>query len=256
MSGKDGFFSQKERGQIVRAISAWHAVTTGEIRVYVDKTSGNDVIGRANEIYEFLDLHKLPDRNGALLYIAAEDGILLVLGGAGINRKVLAGFWDRIRNRVEKSFLAGEYLEGALIFIDKAEIVLRKHFPEKKKVEPADVEKFNPVEAPDLSPAEEYRQKIQRLKKRNARRLIKQWYSLSKGHGRHSARYQQEHTLFSVSLYGLCIPILAYVMMMICIALINETDKRKIERTKEIKSSLYVSIAGSILWTCIFILVF
>ena len=55
---------------------------------------------------------KLNDRNGVLFYLAISDRKFAIIGDAGINAKVPEGFWDEIRELLEKHFREEKFTEG------------------------------------------------------------------------------------------------------------------------------------------------
>ena len=52
------------------------------------------MLDRAAWVFKKLGMHKTAERNGVLFYLAVDDRKFAIIGDAGINAKVPAGFWD------------------------------------------------------------------------------------------------------------------------------------------------------------------
>jgi uncharacterized membrane protein len=68
-------------------------------------------------------------RNGVLLFIASEEQRFVILGDAGIDAKVPAGFWDEIAAKLTIRFQNGEYTDGIVEAVHSAGEELRHYFP-------------------------------------------------------------------------------------------------------------------------------
>ncbi len=55
-------------------------------------TLKGDVLDRAAWLFKKLGMHKTAERNGVLFYLAVKDRKFAIIGDAGINAKVHAGF--------------------------------------------------------------------------------------------------------------------------------------------------------------------
>jgi uncharacterized membrane protein len=126
------FFSREQQDQIIAAVKEAENQTSGEIRVHIESKCPDDVLDRASWIFKKLDMHKTAERNGVLFYLAVSDRKFAIIGDAGINAKVPAGFWDCIKELLRKEFLAGRFTEGLSEGIKMAGIQLKSHFPYKK----------------------------------------------------------------------------------------------------------------------------
>ena len=71
-----------------------------------------DVLDRAAWLFKKLGMHKTAERNGVLFYLAVNDRKFAIIGDAGINAKVPAGFWDEISELLKKNFKEGKFTEG------------------------------------------------------------------------------------------------------------------------------------------------
>lgn len=124
-------FTSQEKQKIVAAIKLAETNTSGEIRVHIESTCKEDVLDHAAFIFEKLEMHKTDARNGVLIYLAVEDHKFAILGDAGINQKVPAGFWDTVRDHMVEHFKKGDFASGLEAGILEAGQQLKSHFPYK-----------------------------------------------------------------------------------------------------------------------------
>jgi len=106
--------------------------TSGEIRVHIETYLTGDVLDRAAWVFKKLGMHKTADRNGVLFYLAVNDKKFAIIGDAGINAKVHAGFWNDISELLKKNFKDGKFTEGLSEGILLAGKHLMIHFPYRK----------------------------------------------------------------------------------------------------------------------------
>lgn len=123
------FLSQSEKSQITEAIAAAENMTSGEIRVHLERKCPEDVLDRAAFLFEKLEMYKTELRNGVLFYISFDDHKLAILGDAGINAVVPDGFWDKTKDLLINAFQSGEYSRGLSEGIRLAGAQLKEHFP-------------------------------------------------------------------------------------------------------------------------------
>ena len=125
------FFSKEQQAQILAAVKEAEMETSGEIRVHIESSLNGDVLDRAAWLFKKLGMHKTTERNGVLFYLAVNDRKFAILGDAGINAKVPAGFWDDISELLKKNFKEGKFTEGLSEGILLAGKHLKMHFPHK-----------------------------------------------------------------------------------------------------------------------------
>jgi uncharacterized membrane protein len=122
-------FSDEKRAGIKRAIEVAEMNTSGEIRVHLEDRCKTDIFDRAVVIFQKLEMHKTKLRNGILFYLAVEDRKFVIIGDAGINRKVPEGFWDGVKETVISHLKSGMIAEGLMKGIEMAGEQLKEHFP-------------------------------------------------------------------------------------------------------------------------------
>ena len=126
------FFTKEQQAQILAAVKEAENETSGEIRVHIETLCDEDVLDRAAWIFKKLGLQNTAERNGVLFYLAVNDRKFAVIGDAGINSKVPAGFWDDVKDLLLTRFREGRFTDGLSEGIIMAGTHLKKHFPYKK----------------------------------------------------------------------------------------------------------------------------
>ncbi len=122
-------FTQQQKDAMVTAIKQAEKDTSGEIRVHIENHSKIDVLDRAADVFAHLTMHKTVQRNGVLIYVALLDHKSAILGDAGINAKVPAGFWDSIMKNMIAKFKEGKITEGICEAVISAGEQLKVYFP-------------------------------------------------------------------------------------------------------------------------------
>jgi len=144
MSKIEEFISEEEEGEIIDAIREAEKLTSGEIRIHVERAAPPDVIKRAVEVFHHLKMNNTKARNGVLIYLALESKVFAIYGDEGIDKVVPDGFWDSTRDVMQGHFKQGEFKQGIIEGILKAGEQLRKYFPWQKDDEnelPDDISK-------------------------------------------------------------------------------------------------------------------
>lgn len=106
------FFSKEQQAQILASVKEAEMETSGEIRVHIETSLKDDVLDRAAWLFRKMGMDKTAERNGVLFYLAVNDRKFAIIGDAGINSKVPAGFWDDISEVLKKNFKEGKFTEG------------------------------------------------------------------------------------------------------------------------------------------------
>ena len=139
MSKIEAFLTPIEEAEIIEAIRLAEQNTSGEIRVHLETTSTPansktkiDVLDRAAEVFDILNMGNTKLSNGVLIYVAVEDRELVIMGDKGINDLVAPGFWESTKDAIISKFKNGEMASGLVDGILKAGQQLKKHFPYKK----------------------------------------------------------------------------------------------------------------------------
>ena len=130
MSKIEKFLSKEDEEEIVEAIRTAESRTSGEIRVHLEKTSGDkDIFDRAMEVFHLLKMDNTKEDNGVLIYVAIEDRNFVIYGDKGINDVVPEDFWESTKDAIVAQFKKEKFKEGLVDGILKAGEQLREHFP-------------------------------------------------------------------------------------------------------------------------------
>jgi uncharacterized membrane protein len=70
-------------------------------------------------------------RNAVLLYLALGDRRFAVVGDEGIHARVGQGFWDTVRDGLQRDLRAGRMREGVTTAVAEIGSRLGAHFPDR-----------------------------------------------------------------------------------------------------------------------------
>ena len=129
MASANNFFTEDEKEVIVSAIRKTELHTTGEIRVHITNNSNKDVFKDALRIFEKLNMHKTPFRNGVLIFIAVKDRKFSVIGDEGIYDKLDKDYWNFISSILARNFSEKKHVNGLIEAIENIGNTLAKHYP-------------------------------------------------------------------------------------------------------------------------------
>ena len=122
-------FTPEERERIKQAVHHAEALTSGEIRIYIEDKCKADVLDRAAFVFAEMLMHKTEQRNGVLIYLALHDKKFAIIGDAGIHAKVGDDFWNNIKHQMTEHFKEMRFTEGLVYGIMEAGKALQQHFP-------------------------------------------------------------------------------------------------------------------------------
>ena len=120
-----------DEARIVEAIRAAEALTSGEIRVHLERRSGGRPIDAARRWFVRLGMDRTRERNGVLFYLAVDERLFAVIGDAGIHDRVGDAFWEGLRDAMAGAFTAGDHAGGLVRAIGEAGRRLAEHFPRR-----------------------------------------------------------------------------------------------------------------------------
>ena len=126
------FLSKDEEQQVVQAIQSAEHQNGGEIRVHIESVCKGNVLDRAAWLFKSLKMHETAQRNGVLIYLSTNDRKFAIIGDAGINAVVPAGFWDDVKDLMISNFSKGNLTEGFVLGIGKVGEKLKEFFPFQK----------------------------------------------------------------------------------------------------------------------------
>ena len=115
---------------IEAAIASAEKNCSGEIRVHIEPTIGSKEIRSVGEkTFERLGMTETADRNGVLIFLAAEEQEFVILGDEGIHEKVGSEFWERVAETMTDEFRHGRFTEGLVAAVEEAGERLAEFFP-------------------------------------------------------------------------------------------------------------------------------
>ncbi|HSP39986.1 MAG TPA: TPM domain-containing protein [Gillisia sp.] len=130
MSKVEEFLSRKDEEEVIEAIRMAEKSTSGEIRVHLEKSHGDqDIFERSMEVFHVLKMDNTKAANGVLIYVAVEDRDFVIYGDRGINEVVPTDFWESTKDAIVAQFKTGNYKQGLIDGILKAGEQLQRHFP-------------------------------------------------------------------------------------------------------------------------------
>jgi len=125
--------TEKQEQTLVEAITAAELLTSGELRIHLEKSTGRrGAQVRAKSLFGALKMHKTAEKNGVLFYLAVEDKKLAIWAGEGINARVPIDFWKEIVDLIISEFKQGHFSEGLIAGVEKAGNALGEFFPRQE----------------------------------------------------------------------------------------------------------------------------
>ena len=123
------FLSQADEIEVIKAIEQAEAMTSGEIRVHIEKHTDLTCLERAKEVFCELKMHETELKNGVLFYVGVEDHTFAILGDEGIDEVVETDFWECTKDIVIEQFKVGNFKQGLINGILRAGERLQTYFP-------------------------------------------------------------------------------------------------------------------------------
>ena len=121
--------NESDKIAIQKAIQKAEELTSGEIRVHIDKNCSGEPLKRAIEVFNKLKMHETKERNGVLIYLAFNDRKLAILGDEGIDKKVANDFWDSTKEQLILDFKNNQFIPGIIKSINEVGVRLKEYFP-------------------------------------------------------------------------------------------------------------------------------
>ncbi len=123
---------KKEKERIVEAIRQAEKLTSGEIRVCLEKRAHGEILEAAKKTFKQLGMMRTKKRNGVLILVSLSDHRFAIVGDTGIHAKAGRDFWHSVAAQMETYFKRNELvsgLENGILVIGE---VLKAHFPIEK----------------------------------------------------------------------------------------------------------------------------
>jgi uncharacterized membrane protein len=123
------FLTEQEQDLVTSAISDAEKMTSGEIRIAVEKHCPGEAFDRATEYFAKLGMDKTSLHNGVLIYLAYDDHKFAIIGDRGIHRVVPPDFWETTQIAMKAHFAGGNIVNGLVAGVRLAGEKLALHFP-------------------------------------------------------------------------------------------------------------------------------
>ena len=126
------FLSKLEHDAIVKAIRDAESKTSGEIRVFIQrgKLEGDPLIAAQKKFHK-LGMHKTPERNAVLIFVAPRAHKFAVVGDEAIHNKCGESFWHRLVEPIREHFRNERFSLALVEAIEEVGKALASHFPGK-----------------------------------------------------------------------------------------------------------------------------
>ena len=124
------FLSKLEHDRIVQAIREAEAKTSGQIRVYIQGGKLTvDPLAAAQKKFHQLRMHKTPDRNAVLIFVAPRAHKFAVVGDKAIHEKCDEKFWQCLVDGMRAHFRSEKFSHAIIEAVEEIGKVLAAHFP-------------------------------------------------------------------------------------------------------------------------------
>lgn len=128
---QQAFIEQLQNEQIVAAIRAAEAKTSGEIRVFISRKEATDPVAVAQAEFNRLGMAKTAERNGVLIFVAPLSQKFAIIGDEGVHKRCGESFWREVAAEMTTHFKKSEFTQGIVHAIHKAGLLLADHFPRR-----------------------------------------------------------------------------------------------------------------------------
>ena len=124
------FLGKLEHDRIVQAIRNAESKTSGRIRVYIQRGKfDGDPFLAAQRRFHRLGMHKTPERNGVLIWVAPRAHKFAVVGDKAIHDKCGEELWQRLIDQMRDHFKNEKFNHALVEAIEETGRALAEHFP-------------------------------------------------------------------------------------------------------------------------------
>ena len=126
------FLSKLEHDRILDAIHDAESKTSGEIRVFIQRGKLDvDPLIPAQKKFHKLGMHKTPQRNAILIFVAPRAHKFAVVGDKAIHEKCGEDYWQRIVDLMRDHFRSERFTDAIVDAVRDIGEVLARHFPKR-----------------------------------------------------------------------------------------------------------------------------
>ena len=124
------FLTKLEHDRIVETIRDAESKTSGEVRVFIQRGKlDGDPLAAATKKFHKLGMHKTPERNAVLIFVAPRAHKFAVVGDKAIHEKCGEAFWQKLVDGMRELFRNEKFSHAIVDAIKEAGKALASHFP-------------------------------------------------------------------------------------------------------------------------------
>jgi len=130
------YFSEEQLSEISNKIKEIEKTTSGEVVVSIKENVSvfelkKSIRELAEKEFVKCGMSNTKDKTGILFLLLLSKQLFYILADTGINEKVEKNTWDKIAEKMQTFFRAGNFYEGIIQGLTDAENILSEHFPLK-----------------------------------------------------------------------------------------------------------------------------
>lgn len=126
------FLGKLEHDHIVKAIRDAESKTSGEIRVFIQRGKLEaDPLIAAQKKFQRLGMHRTPERNAILIFVAPRAHKFAIVGDEAIHRKCGEQLWQRLIDQMRGHFRNEKFSHAIVDAIHEIGDALAAHFPRR-----------------------------------------------------------------------------------------------------------------------------
>src|SRR5467141_1262395 len=127
------FLSKLEHDRIVQTIRDDESKTSGQIRVYIQRGKLDvDPLIPAQKKFHRLGMHRTPERNAILIFVAPRAHKFAVVGDKAIHEKCGDQFWRCLVDAMRVHFQNEKFSHAIVEAVEEIGKVLGDHFPKTR----------------------------------------------------------------------------------------------------------------------------
>ena len=116
----------------MHAIREAESKTSGEIRVFIQRGKVDvDPLIAAQKKFHRLGMHKMPERNAVLIFVAPRAHKFAVVGDRAVHEKCGEQFWQRLVDGMRAHFQNEKFSHAIVETIEETGKMLATHFPKR-----------------------------------------------------------------------------------------------------------------------------
>lgn len=123
------FIDRLDESRIRAAIVEAEAKTSALIHVRIAKRAEPDALKAAERHFKALKLHKHPQRNAVLVFVAPKSQTFAIYGDAAVHARFGSEFWNTVRDEMGSRMKESRFTEALIHAINRVGELLARQFP-------------------------------------------------------------------------------------------------------------------------------